>query len=224
MSYDASDAARDDFYDSIRAELTPEIIAEFKSERLTSYLDSHRTIAEKPFRALAEARKLQSDSHETAAFIHAVIASEVTIKTVFIHPLVIGVVHNEVIAPIITDMVLGQTRGQFQKVEGLFLNILNEIANVDLKTYLRSGSKTPLLNEIFEIQRKRNGIMHKADEATKEEAQYAVAVAAEILEQVFPKVAKELGFHVHEGFKLCRNWLCSQPESVKAIMAGILKK
>jgi hypothetical protein len=224
MSYDEYDAARDAFYEKVREDLTPEIIQEFKSERLTSYFDSNRTVAEKPFRALTEARKLLTDSHETAAFIHAVIASEVTIKTVFIHPLVIGVVHNEVIAPIITDMVLGQTRGQFQKVEGLFLNILNEIANVDLEKYLRSGSKKPLLKEIFEIQSKRNVILHRADDATKDEAQYAISVAAEILEQVFPKVAKELGFHVHDGFKLCRNWLCSQPESVKAILEGRFKK
>lgn len=217
MSYDEEDAARDAFYERIREELRPEIIEEFQGERLTSYLDSNRTIAERPYRALLEARKLYAASHETAAFVHGVIASEVALKTVFIRPLVLGVVNNDILAPVITEMVLGQTRGQFERVKELFLSLLNELTHLNFETYSRKGSKKSLLHEIFEAQKKRNDILHKADTASKQEAKFALAVATDLMESVFPNFAKELGYHIHRHFYLCRNFTCSQSKAVRRI-------
>ncbi len=217
MSYTEEDAARDDFYDQIREELRLEIIEEFQGSRLTSYFELNRTIAEKPYKALLEARNLYTSSHYTAAFIHATIASEVILKLVFIRPLVLGVVNNEILAPVITEMVLSQTRGQFERVKDLFLALLNELAHLNFETYLRKGSKKPLLQEIFQAQKKRNLIIHQADTASKQDAEFALAIASELIESVFPQFAKELGYHIHRHFYLCRNFSCSHPKSVRRI-------
>jgi hypothetical protein len=209
MSYDEEDAARDAFYDRIREELTPEIIDEFTSERLTSFYNTHPDVAEKPFKALVEARALIQESHETAAFLYAVIATEVNIKSVLVYPIVNGFIHNEMIAPLITNMVLSQTRGQFDKVKEVFLNILKEAAHFDLQTYSRVGANKNLWDEITEIQKRRNRILHAAEIVTILDAEMAIAIAAEVVEVVFPRVAQNLGFHIHEGFKLCAKHDCS---------------
>src|SRR5881396_811205 len=68
MSIELMDAARDDFYNEIYAQANKEAVANFTAERLRSYYDKEPTIAEKPFKALAEARQLLQTPHQTAAF------------------------------------------------------------------------------------------------------------------------------------------------------------
>jgi len=106
-------------------------------------------------------------------------------------------------------MVLSQTRGQFNKVKDILLNILKEIAHFDLKTYSRTGVNKNLWEEITEIQTRRNRILHAAETVTIQDAEMAIAIGAEVVEVVFPRVAQNLGFHIHEGFKLCAKHDCS---------------
>ena len=54
--------------------------ADFTFDRLRSFYLQNLQVAKKPYDALAEAKLLFKESHHTAAFIHAAIASEVAIK------------------------------------------------------------------------------------------------------------------------------------------------
>jgi hypothetical protein len=94
-------------------------------------------------------------------------------------------------------------------VKEVFLNILKEAAHFDLQTYSRVGANKNLWDEITEIQKRRNRILHAAEIVTILDAEMAIAIAAEVVEVVFPRVAQNLGFHIHEGFKLCAKHDCS---------------
>jgi len=59
--------------------------------------------------------------------------------------------------------------------------------------------------------------------ATKVEAEHAVAVAAAITQELFPPLAKALGYHLHDGFRLCKDWICLQPEHIRKIMEDSLR-
>jgi hypothetical protein len=211
---DESDARWDEFYDSVRADLTDEIIQEFTSERVTSVYHKRPHIAEKPYLVLLEARSLFASSHFTAAHIHAVIASEVLIKKVLIEPMVMGFVHTEALAELLTEMMMKGTMGRFGSVQKVFKTILNDVAGIDLDTYQRSGFGKPLWDEILSAQARRNAFVHKAEVATKAEAELAISIAGEIVEVVFPRFAKSLRFHVHNGFELCSKQECN-PEWVE---------
>ncbi len=50
--------------------------------------------------------------------------------------------------------------------------------------------------------------MHQAQIVTSDEAILALSVATTVLEILFPTVVKRMGFHLHEGFKICDNWKC----------------
>ena len=36
-----------------------------------------------------------------------------------------------------------------------------------------------------------------------------MAVAGTIVEELFPKVVKKMGLHLHEGFRICDDWKCA---------------
>jgi hypothetical protein len=52
------------------------------------------------------------------------------------------------------------------------------------------------------IRQKRNGVVHRAEVATEDEAQLAIAVAACMIEGLFPVVVGTLGLHLH-GTTVC---------------------
>lgn len=209
MSYDDDDYGREQFYDQVREELTGDIVSDFTFDRLRSFYVQHPKAGQKPYGALTEARLLFKESHFTAAFIHAVIVSEVTIKTLLVEPIVTGLVHNAPIAPLIANMVSKRTWGQFTQVREILFQILNEVAGLNLHTYKRVGATKILWDEITEIQTQRNGIMHRGDAVAAPEAELAIAIGAELFENIFRTVTTKLGFHLHSGFELCEKTECS---------------
>ncbi len=50
---------------------------------------------------------------------------------------------------------------------------------------------------LLSLLAKQNLIVHQAETASQEEAEPAIAVAAWILEEIFPGVVKKLGLYLH---------------------------
>jgi hypothetical protein len=207
MSYDEYDAAMDALYDEMREELTPEIINEFTMDRLQSYYLMNPEVAKPAYLALEEAIKLKDSGFYAASFLFAVIATEVAVKSVLLKPIVNGLVHNLPTSSLVASLVIGQNG--FDKLKDLLFQSLNNIAKIDLGLMRRPNSKQNLWEEIIALQKKRNGLVHKAELPLSTDTEMALAVAQEILDKIFPSVITEIGLHLHEQGRTCNQIICT---------------
>lgn len=210
---DPSDYEAEDYYDQVRAEVSQEAVESFTAERLRSFYDKEPTVAERPFNALAEARRLLETPHHTAAFIHAAIASEVILRAVVLKPILLGFIHTDSVAPFIVKLAVS-TSG-LERFYDLLEQVFQEVGQLNLKTYRRTGGPKPLWQEVVEIQGRRNHVMHRADVVAKAEAEQATIVATAVMEELFPAFAKSLGYHLHDGFRLCSDTICRLPPEIR---------
>ncbi len=205
MSMSYEEARYEQYMDDLYEEHRKEAIEEFTDERLTSYYSANKLLAKPAFEALSEART-QYESSPRASFIFATIAMEVGLKTTLLKPIVYGLVHTESVATLITDLTLSSL--SMDRYRNLLLKVLQDHGGVDLNSFKRSGSSKPLWEEIKEVQKLRNDVMHRAEIVLKEKAEQALGIASEILETIFPKVISKMGLHLHDGFKICNDWKC----------------
>ncbi len=206
MSMTPNEVAYDRYMAELYEEHKKEAIEEFTAERLQSYFIENKLLAESATKALSEARNLLH-LNTTAGFIFGAIAMEVGLKTTLLKPIVHGLVHAESVAALITELTISQpSMGRYSKI---LFQILEKQGGIDLISYKRVGFKETLWEEINEVQRKRNAIMHRAETASKEGAELAIGVASEILEKLFPTVIAKIGLHLHDGFRICNDWKCN---------------
>jgi hypothetical protein len=206
MSMTPNEVAYDSYMAELYEEHKKEAIEEFTAERLQSYFIDNKLLAESATNALSEARNLLH-LNATAGFIFGAIAMEVGLKTTLLKPIVHGLVHAESVAALITELTISQpSMGRYSK---LLFQILEKHGGIDLNSYKRVGFKETLWEEINEVQRKRNSIMHRAETVSKEGAELAIGVASEILEKLFPTVIAKIGLHLHDGFRICNDWKCN---------------
>jgi hypothetical protein len=205
MSMSWEEAKYEEAMEDLYAEHREQAIEEFKDERLQSYYKDHPNVAEAPLRSLTLARQLISQS-PTAAFIFAAIAVEVGLKEALLKPVVHGLVNSESIAELIAEMVVGSTK--FKQFRDLLFHVLSEYGGIDLAQYRRPGALKPLWEEIQEVQKQRNRIMHRADNVEDEESQKGLSVASAVLEELFPSLIDKLGLHLHEGWRVCGDFRC----------------
>lgn len=205
MSMSHDEAQYEEYMEELYEEHKEQAIQEFIDERLQSYYGDHRLLAEPAFNALAEAKKLIED-YATAAFLFSAIAVEVGLRETLVKPIVFGLVHTLSVASLITDMVL--SRPDQKKYRDLILHLIREHCGVDLHTYKRPDSRRPIWEEITNVKKKRDMIVHQAQTATSDEAILALGVASTVIENLFPTVVGKMGLHLHEGFRICDNWKC----------------
>ncbi len=210
MSMSYEDAAyeqylEEQYMDELYEKHRVEAIEEFTTERLSSYYSENRLLAKPAFEALSEARKLNK-ANPTAGLIFAAIAMEVGLKETLLKPIVYGLVHAELVASLIADLIVSH-RGM-DRYRTLLLRVLQEHGGVDLNTFKRSGSSKTLWEEIKEIQKIRNKIMHRAEKASEQNADLALRVASEIIDNIFPEVVLKMGFHLHDDYRICSDWQC----------------
>lgn len=200
------DEARfEEYMDQLYEEHRKQAVEEFIYERLQSYYNEHRLLAEPAFFAFLEAKKLLNIS-DTASFLFSAIAVEVGLREILVKPIVSGLVHTLSLASLITDMVL--SRPDHKKYRDLLLHLLREHGGVDLLSYKRSSSSRSIWDEISDVKKNRDLIVHKAKKVSKGESNLSLNVATTVLETLFPTLVSKMGFHLHEGFKICDNWKC----------------
>ncbi len=189
----------DQYMSDLYEEHKVEAIEEFTDERLQSYYVTNKLLAKPASNALSQARTLV-DLNPTAAFVFAAIAMEVGLKATLLKPIVHGLVHAESVATLVTDLALLHSMDRYRE---LLFQVLRDHGGVDLGGFRRSHTNRLLWEEIKEIQRTRNRIMHRAEVISKDEACVALGVASAIIETIFPSVVKKMGLHLHEGLRIC---------------------
>src|SRR6516225_3909949 len=149
-----------------------EAVKEFTAERLRSFYVSHPNLPQPAHEALRYSRILMP-AYPTAALIFAVTATELAVKAVLLKPIIFGLVHTEGIASFITELATAHTgMERFQK---LLTEILAKFGGVDFKTLKRSGSVRPLWEEIGDVQKARNAVIHRGEKVADANADLAIA-------------------------------------------------
>ena len=183
------DEAMSDLYE----ENKKQAIQEFTVERLQSYYREYPGIAIPAFKALKKAQQLTA-SYPTASFIFSTISIEVGIKATLLKPVVYGLIHSESLASIITDMVIRRTSiDRFQK---LLFKILSEYGGIDLNSLKRANSSKLLWTEMKDVQKRRNRVIHRAENIDINESKKALCIAEYILENIFPKLVTHLELNI----------------------------
>ena len=194
MSYTPEDAAWDEAYDRMSAELYPEhkaqAIVEFSYERLRSFYAQNLDIVVPAVRNFKIAKSLYEAGQHAAALTFAASATELFLKGALLRPVVYGLVHSEALAELVVDAALGQTG--FKRYSALLAGLFKELSHFDVKTLMREGSKVPLITEASNLQDVRNGVVHRGDEVSLEQAEWAIAVSSAVFGQILANVLGEL--------------------------------
>lgn len=206
MSYDEHDTAYDQWMDDLYKEHAAEAISEFTTERLQSYYLANPMLAEPPRRALSDAIRLFQSGFVDAGFIFAHIATETGLRAVVLKPLVHGLVHSSPTADFVTDLAMGHVG--LDRFRDLLFQILLDHAGLDFRQFRRQGAHDTLWAEIERLQKIRNRIIHRAEKVTSAEAELSISAAQAVLDEVFPAVVSGLGLHVHDGVRVCGDYLC----------------
>jgi hypothetical protein len=80
--------------------------------------------------------------------------------------------------------------------------------------------KKSLWEELKDLQRRRNQLLHRAEVAEQGEAESSLAVSAELLERIFPAVVESLGLHLHADLIVCSDRGCFGREQVRKMAAA----
>lgn len=193
----------------LRSELYEKAVNEFTAGRLTSFYITHPDLAASARRALREARRLISE-HPSAALVFAATAVELSSKTVLLRPVVYGLVHQESVASLITELATSHTC--FDKFRDLLFQLLAEHAAVDLRTFRREGASKTLWAEVSEVQSIRNAVLHRGREVSRGEAEHSIMVARALVEELIPSMLLKLGLHFHGEDRVCASPLCPSRE------------
>lgn len=177
-------------------EIRDEAIAAFAFERLQSYYLDHQEIRVPSLRALEKAKSLlQYDP--SASLVFAITAAEVCIKNLFLRPMVYGLVHQPYAAKLIADLTVSQTG--WDRFSGLLKEILRVKVGVDLNEVKIEGSATSLWGEFIGLAKARNGVVHRAEEVTSQQANAAIRIANELINVFFPKLLANIGLQIDEN-------------------------
>lgn len=204
MSYSPEDFAWDAAYESMSQELYPEhraqAIIEFSYERLRSFYAKAPDVLVPAMRNFSQAKSLYESEQHAAALVFAASATELFLKGALLRPVVYGLVHSEALAELVVDAALAQTG--FKRYQALLAGLFREISHFELQTLAREGVNMSLLAEASKLQEERNGVVHKGDEVSRQQAERAVAIASAVFGQIVANVLWELGFSVQSGGRL----------------------
>ncbi len=200
MSYDPSDAARDEMYEQIARDLYPEhkaqAIVEFTLERLQSYYVGNPSVMRPAVDAIQEGRRLQANGHSSAAVVFFVTAIELLLKATLLKPVVHGLVHSEGLAEIIVEQALRQPG--FDRYTKLLAKLFAELVGLELTGIRRPEAHEQLLTECTAQQSLRNKIIHQGVTANAEQAEVARIIAVAVYELVVREMLGKLRLQVVE--------------------------
>ena len=219
MSYDYQDAAWDDAYERVARELYPEqkalAILDFTYDRLRSYYVQHKDLLVPAVRTYNLAESLLKVNHPAPSFVFAVSAIELFLKACLLRPVVAGLVHSEAVADLLVESSLSQTG--FKRYGTLLAGLFKELMRIEISSIVRQDASRPILEEVAQLQDRRNAVIHRGEDVSLEEASRALAIAKAVFDQILAPVLNELGMSLERGVSL----LTARPRTHRAASPGL---
>lgn len=187
------DIAREEGYAELYDEISSEAIAEFTTDRLRSYYLRNPSLARNVLAIYREAKSL-AESSPTAALVLYTTAIEVALKSAVLKPVIYGLVHNETVAELVSDLVV--RNNGIDRFKAILTAILHEYSDIDFNTHKIDGHTKTIWEEIAMVQSARNAVAHRAEPATPEVAELAKQVAAAIIIDVLQGILTDFGLQL----------------------------
>lgn len=188
--------ARDEWYSGLVDEISGQAIDEFTFERLRSYYVSNRTLAVNAISMFHEARKLIEISPSSALVLFTS-SIEVGLKSTLLKPVVYGLVHNESVADLISDLAV--KHNGFDRFKSLLSRVLKEYGNIDFNSSKIEGHSKTIWEEISLLQSARNTVVHRAELAEVAMAKLAQEVAFMIFDTFLRSMLNGLNLEFKQG-------------------------
>ena len=196
MSVDWDDYGRDEY----ELEVANRAIEEFQTERLQSFYRDHPDLALKPIHLVKEARSALAES-PSAALVLATASMEVGFKSMILGPIISGLVHEESLASLVTEVFV--TSAKQDGVRRIVHQVLKKYASIDLEQITLPQHNKPYWMEVSEAQGLRNGVLHRAEACSMQDAKVVLELAEYLWNVVFLAVIKNFGLHTHDSQTIC---------------------
>jgi hypothetical protein len=190
------DIAREEAYSALVDEISKQAIDEFTFDRLRSYYVSHRDLAVQVVKVYREAKELIEKS-PSASLVLFTTAIEVGLKVTLLKPVIYGLVHNESVADLISDLAV--KHNGFDRFKPLLARVLAEYGEIDFDAFTIEGHKKTMWEEVTLLQGIRNGVVHRAELASPEMALLAQEVATMIIGNYLASVLCGLELQLLKG-------------------------
>ena len=192
--------AMEDFYDQISRELYPEhkehAIEEFTEEKLKSYYKKNPNVMRPAVDAIQEGNWQLNQERYSASLIFYVTAIELLLKATLLRPVLHGLIHNEGLAEIMTNHILGQTG--IVRYESLLSQLFENITGIKLDEIINEDTQQKIFSECKQIQKIRNNVIHQGKACTKNEASKAKMVSITVFEKIVQPMLHSIGLNVIE--------------------------
>jgi hypothetical protein len=188
--------ARDEWYSELVDEISGQAVDEFTFERLRSYYVGNRTLAVNAISIFHEARKLLEVS-PTSALVLFITSIEVGLKVALLKPVIYGLVHNESVADLISDLVVKQNG--FDRFKPLLARVLKEYGSIDSSSSKIEGHSKTIWEELALLQKERNAVVHRAELADGTAAKLAQEVAFMIFDVFLRSILNGLRLELTQG-------------------------
>ncbi len=188
--------ARDEWYIDLVERVSHEAIDQFTFERMRSYYTSHPDIAVPVLAVYKEAKALLAVS-PSAATVLFITAIELGLKAALLKPVIYGLVHNDSVADLVSELALKQNGlGSFTP---LLARLLAEYAKIDFNVFrIESHTKT-LREELTYVQKARNSFVHRGEPVSPETAQLSFEVANMIIGNFLASILAGLDLKLVKG-------------------------
>lgn len=97
----------------------------------------------------------------------------------------------------IADLALSQTG--WDRFSGLLNGILHEKVGIDLNEAKTQGTEIPLWKEFNSLVQTRNRVVHRAEEASNDQANAGIRIAEELMNTLFLKLLANIGLQIDEN-------------------------
>ncbi|MFC3625322.1 hypothetical protein ACFOKJ_04065 [Vogesella amnigena] len=191
--------AEEKWLSEMQESISAEAIDGFTSGRLSSYYRKHPSLAENVFEIYREAKSVAEKS-PTAALLLFTAAIEVALKSAVLKPVIYGLVHNESVADLVSDLVV--KNNGLDRFKEVLSAIMSKYGMVDFENYKISGHTKNIWEEITAVQKARNSVAHRAEPATPETAVLAQEIATAIIVDFLQGVLNTLGLELERSGKI----------------------
>ena len=148
---------------------------------------------------MREAEKLEEAS-PTAALVLYTTSIELGLKVALLKPVVYGLVHNESVADLVSDLAVKQNG--MDRFKPILASILAEYGEIDFNAFAIEGHKKTIWEEITHLQGVRNSIVHRGEAGSATDANLAKQVATMIFGHFFVSVLLGLGLRYVKGGRI----------------------
>lgn len=180
------DVARDEWI----AQLSDFAIEEHAFDRLRSYYVEHPDLAKSAFQIFNEGCDVINAS-ASAAVILLMTSFEVALKAAILKPIIYGIVHNESLSDMVSDVVM---RGNGVSGHKSMLSaITQQFGDIDLENVQLGESATPFWKLFEQTMKVRNMVVHQGKLANRIDAENAVELSMWVLSDVFPAILRRCG-------------------------------